>query len=156
MIRHHNQALQLSNLVLEDGRDAMVAHQAREILRYQSYEVGVMESHLARLGADLRSAPATAMAWMGHAVPASDMVGMATEAEVDALAAARGAAADDLFLGLMIEHHRGGMHMARAAARRATDAAVTDMAETLERNQGLEVAELQASRRQLGLPPTPE
>ena len=43
------------------------------------------------------------------------MPGMASMAELDDLAAARGRDAEILFLQLMLRHHRGGVSMARAA-----------------------------------------
>jgi uncharacterized protein (DUF305 family) len=47
------------------------------------------------------------------------MPGLATEAQLEELANARGAELDDLFTDLMINHHAGGVHMAAPAARTA-------------------------------------
>ncbi|MGW1466417.1 DUF305 domain-containing protein [Streptomyces sp. NPDC002308] len=46
------------------------------------------------------------------------MAGMATRAELNQLGAARGRAAEVLFLQLMTDHHKGGIAMARACAER--------------------------------------
>lgn len=46
------------------------------------------------------------------------MVGMATRAELKQLGAARGKAAEVLFLQLMTDHHKGGIAMARSCAER--------------------------------------
>ena len=45
---------------------------------------------------------------------------MATEEQLDELARATGADADDLFVELMTAHHQGGIDMAEEAAERAT------------------------------------
>ena len=59
------------------------------------------------------------MAWMGHAVEPSAMPGMATDEQLDELATATGADADELFVELMTAHHQGGIDMATDAAERA-------------------------------------
>ena len=63
--------------------------------------------------------PNVAMQWMGEPVPQDAMPGMATPAEMQELAAARGLQLDDLFTALMINHHAGGLHMAEHAAEAA-------------------------------------
>ena len=47
-----------------------------------------------------------------------EMPGMATEEQLDELADATGADADDLFVELMVAHHQGGIDMAEEAAGR--------------------------------------
>ncbi|MGW2280552.1 DUF305 domain-containing protein [Streptomyces sp. NPDC001770] len=56
----------------------------------------------------------------GAARPAAGtrMAGMASRAELDQLGAARGKAAEVLFLQLMTDHHKGGIAMARSCAER--------------------------------------
>ena len=62
-----------------------------------------------------------AMAWMGMPVPVDQMPGLLDDEQLDQIDAARGAEMDALFLELMAEHHRGGLHMAQEAASTAED-----------------------------------
>jgi uncharacterized protein (DUF305 family) len=83
------------------------------------------------------------MAWMGMPTTHEQMPGMASEEGLDALAAANGAAADDLFVDLMVDHHEGGVHMAEFAAEAAGSSEVRRMAESMAHSQQDEIAELQ-------------
>jgi uncharacterized protein (DUF305 family) len=55
------------------------------------------------------------------------------------------AEADALFLELMAEHHRGGIHMASYAAEHATTDDVGDLAAALAPLQAMEIDELRAT-----------
>ncbi|MGF7124597.1 DUF305 domain-containing protein [Rhodococcus sp. AG1013] len=63
------------------------------------------------------------------------MPGMATMAELDALAASRGPDAEILFLQLMERHHRGGIAMAQAADRQLADGPVKQAAREMLQSQ---------------------
>ena len=83
-----------------------------------------------------------AMAWMGHPVPVNAMVGMQSPADIDRLAGpADEQARSELFLELMIDHHRGAVHMAEYAAEHATTAKVRDFALVTAANQAKEIRE---------------
>lgn len=154
MVEHHDQALRMSNLVLMSGGSPEVAVFAREILRFQSFEIGAMRRQLEVWGYSPEE-ERPAMAWMGHAVPPGAMPGMATDAELDRLLAAAGAEADALFIALMQDHHRGGVAMASEAEERAESAYVRDIAGRMARAQATEITELDTARVRLGLPADP-
>jgi uncharacterized protein (DUF305 family) len=80
---------------------------------------------------------------------------MATEAELDALNELHGEGADALFVPLMQDHHRGGIHMADYAATHATTGWVRAFAASMARNQRIEVNELEQARLRTGLPTNP-
>jgi uncharacterized protein (DUF305 family) len=153
MMRHHEQAVAMSSVQLREGNEPMISHFADEIIRFQSYEIGLMEGVLARLGHERRDAPATAMGWMGAAVDADEMPGLASEAEMAGLRTADDV--DAWFVALMIDHHAGGAAMAEDAAARAEDPVVRQFAETMARNQWFEITEMlrEAQRIGLDLPP---
>jgi uncharacterized protein (DUF305 family) len=156
MITHHEQALQMANIQLGAGATDEVMPFAREILLFQSYEIGLMEQKLAGWGHSRADRPETAMGWMpGNGVAPEAMPGMASAAELDALVAAEGAETDALFVPLMQDHHRGGLHMAEYAAAEADDAWVRALAARIARNQRSEVAELEAARERAGLAKDP-
>lgn len=84
------------------------------------------------------------MAWMGHSfTPRGDgalMPGMATDAELDALRAAKGKAAEVLFLKLMTTHHKAGAEMAEAAASAAGTKEIRSLASGMALAQKSEIA----------------
>jgi uncharacterized protein (DUF305 family) len=141
MIHHHEQALEMSSLELTNGGEPRILHFAREITQQQSYEIGVMQQLLRSWGYDpSEDDPA-------HA----DMPGMASQAEMDELSDAQGQDADELFLRLMIAHHRGGAQMAAFASERADEPQVDDLAKRMARVQQMEIGEMTDAAETLGL-----
>jgi uncharacterized protein (DUF305 family) len=163
MTTHHEQAVTMSNLELINGEERAVTVFAREILTLQAYEIGLMDNQLAhwdlpssRSGTEPGENPrGRSMEWMGMPVPAGQMPGMATEEELARLREARGRAADALFVTLMQEHHRGGVHMAEYAAEHASSKFVRTLAERMARNQRIEIEELEQARSRAGLAADP-
>ena len=156
MISHHEQALQLSTIELNNGAEPDVKHFAREILQQQSYEIGVMEQQLEDWGYARAVRPETAMAWMDHAVSVTTMPGMASEDELELLGQHSGRDTDALFIVLMQDHHLGGVHMAEYAAKHAGNGSVRELAGRMARVQKQEIAEMSAARTRAQLPDKPE
>ncbi|GJM36697.1 MAG: DUF305 domain-containing protein [Acidimicrobiales bacterium] len=156
MSAHHEQAVQLSMIQLANGSEPSVHAFAREIIRSQSYEIGLMQMRLGMWGFDPASREQEPMAWMGMSVPSTDaMPGMADAAELETFRDAQGPETDALFLALMSDHHAGGVAMAQDAASRAEDAWVVDTAERMARIQASEIAEMEFAREAAGLPSSP-
>lgn len=151
MSTHHAQAVDMALSAVGRGEDSLIQQFAREILVGQSYEIGLMGQRLFDVGLRLEDRPPEAMAWMGMAVPANEMPGMASDAEVAALSAAEGAELDRLFLELMAAHHVGGIHMAEYAAAHGADASLRDLAARMARNQRLEVNDYIQLAREHGI-----
>jgi uncharacterized protein (DUF305 family) len=101
------------------------------------------------------------MAWMpGHAQTAPGggamlMHGMASDDELRRLRTAKGAAAEILYLQLMIRHHEGGVIMARAVAGLSRRADVVGLARSIDSTQRAEIAEMTAMLAQRGARPLP-
>ena len=152
MVTHHNQAVAMGFSYLEHGTDPLLRQIASEIVNYQASEIGVMNDHLAQWGQQ-GTEGSTAMAWMGMKVPRDEMPGMATAAQMQQLADARGRDLDELFTRLMILHHEGGIHMAQYAATHAThrDRALVGEGDGRRARSG-EIAELNRWRVTHGLP----
>lgn len=149
---HHLQAVEMATLVREATDDPDVRSLALDIQLTQQHQAGQMYGWLESWGLPQRSG-AAAMVWMtpgdhGHTPPATTddglMPGMATRAQLTALAEADGLDAERLFLTLMIDHHRAGVDMAEYAAERAGEPAVRDLAAAIARAQEAEVAVLAA------------
>lgn len=151
MITHHDQALGIATLEAAYGEDPVVRSYARDVLTFQSYEIGVMTQMLADWGFTREERSDEAMAWMGMGVPVESMRGLLTNEELDQISDARGAELDALFLEKMAEHHRGGLHMAQEAVDRVDDEDVRLLAQRMERNQAIEINEYRSQAATLGL-----
>lgn len=151
MIAHHEQAVEMAIIELANGESPVVKGFAQEIIIFQQYEIGRMDEQLADWGLTRQDQGTTAMQWMGMAVPANAMPGMATEKHMSQLREAKGTEADGLFLDLMAEHHRGGVHMASYAAEHAKDAEVRALGVAMKRNQSIEINEYRDTVARLGL-----
>jgi uncharacterized protein (DUF305 family) len=140
---HHEQAVEMANLYLDRPEiDGSLGTIARGIAYGQSIEIGIMVQLLGDLDAPALSADGMAMAWMGMAVPVAEMTGMASEEEMAALGEADGADADELFVGLMVAHHEGGIEMMEAALADAENPTVRFYAQRWRDAQETEIAEM--------------
>lgn len=144
MTAHHQQALILTER-LDPAADPTVRRLADQIADTQRVEIGTL------LGwTQLADAPPTAarpMVWMAasaghHHDSPTAMPGMATTADLDALAAARGTEAETLFLQLMYRHHSGGVTMARAADALIISGPVKQAARAMAQSQSQELGYL--------------
>ena len=141
---HHEQALQMGLIYLDlADTDPGLQTDARSIVVSQGIDIGRMIQLLRERAAPEAAEGEEAMAWMGMPTTHSEMPGMSTEDELDALAASSGTGADERFVELMIAHHRGGVEMAEYAAERAASGDVRDMAAAMARNQATEIVELE-------------
>ncbi|MEV0247636.1 DUF305 domain-containing protein [Nocardia sp. NPDC050712] len=151
MTAHHQQALSLVRR-LDPGAEATVRQLATQIADNQRVEIGIMLGWLR-----LVNAPAAArvpMRWMGeHAGHDSAMPGMASTAELAALAGARGPDAETRFLQLMLRHHEGGISMARAADNLIAAGPVKEAARSMLTDQGKEAGRIGLLLSQRGAQP---
>ena len=113
MIKHHAQALVMSQLAPKNGASPQIQTLAARIINAQRDEINTMQRWLRS-----RSEPVpevvidgTALTVDGMSVHGMDMAGVLTQAQIDELATARGSTFDRLFLTYMIEHHRGATAM---------------------------------------------
>lgn len=155
MLTHHEQAIQMSMTEIVEGAEPGVQTFAREIVLFQSYEIGLMDRRLGEWGYRRDEGSDTAMQWMGTPVPADRMPGLASDAEMEALGDYTGRDVDGLFLKLMQDHHAGGVHMAAYAAKHGSDPFVRDLAARMARNQRIEIGELEGARGRASLPAQP-
>lgn len=112
MILHHFQAVQMSALVADRTGTAELLAISGRIDASQADEIAFMQDWLGERGEEAPD-PANdphAMHHGGH----HSMAGMATPAQMQALADATGTAFDALFLELMIAHHEGAVEMVEA------------------------------------------
>ena len=149
---HHDQAVQMAYYYRTSVADPLPRLNmiAEEILLSQQLESGRMVQLLRSFHAIEANDTGTAMTWMGHAIPIDEMDGLASQAELDSLAAATGDEASKIFATLMINHHTGGIAMANYAIEHASNNDVINMAKSMVQGQQAEVGELQAILDSLG------
>jgi len=152
MIVHHRQALVMSALVPERAERQDLHALADRIERSQAVEIAFMERWL-----ELRNEPFSAVedeghdghhghhhhhGADGHGEEERPMAGMLTEAELRALASARGPEFDQLFLQFMIMHHEGALTMVEellASPGAALDSDMFDLASHVYSDQKMEI-----------------
>ncbi len=149
---HHDQAVQMAYYYRTSVADSLPRLDmiSEEILLSQQLESGRMVQLLRSFGEIEANDTGTAMGWMGHAMPIDEMDGLASQAELDSLAAATGDEASKIFATLMINHHNGGIAMAKYAIENASNNDVINMAKSMVKGQQAEVGELQAILDSLG------
>ncbi|MGL5816336.1 MAG: DUF305 domain-containing protein [Phycicoccus sp.] len=140
MIVHHSQAVVMVEAVLPDLTDAQVTSIASRIADEQQPEIRSMSTWLEGRGQPVPP-EATNPNLVDH--DSHSMPGMASEAEVQRLAAATGVAADRLFLTLMIRHHQGALSMVERHAPNSSDVQVEKTAAEIFSTQSKQIGQLQ-------------
>lgn len=135
MKRHHEQAVEIAELVNGRTQDPEVTILARDIALTQQYQVGQMRGWLDSWGLPATSRDGS-MTWMGTH---GSMPGLATSDELDGLRVAESRDVDERFVQLMIKHHEGGIAMAERAGNQATIGHVRALASGIARSQRSEV-----------------
>ena len=118
MIPHHRQTLEMAALARGRAADPRVLAVAERIEAVQGPEIAALESWSAG-----REQHADGAHGAGHGMP-----GMATPAQLAALATASGPAFDRLFVELMTAHHQGAVTMAQEVDLAGTDPVVDGIA----------------------------
>jgi uncharacterized protein (DUF305 family) len=152
MIIHHEQAVVMSSLVPSRSDREKFVRFTGYVKRAQAAEITFMRS-LLELAAD-----------RGLHVPDHGahgdppMAGMLSTAQMNALAAARGAEFERLWLEGMIFHHQGALDMARAQQRQQLERGrrpygIGVLVEDILVDQRAEIAKMRAWLREWGLRP---
>ena len=140
MVPHHQQALEMTALAESNGAGRDVSLLAERMRVSQTDEVAQLEQWLVDRGPlppDDRGRHTG-----GHAAL---MPGMLTDAQMAALAAARGPEFDRLFLTSMISHHQGALTMVEDLLSRpdgARDLWVGQFARGVDSDQRIEIARM--------------
>jgi uncharacterized protein (DUF305 family) len=137
MIPHHQQAVEMSDLVLgKQGIDPRVTQLATQIKAAQGPEIQQMQGWLDMWGV----APMPSMA--GHDMPG--MQGMMSPADMTALQSAQGVEASKLFLMQMIAHHEGAITMAQTEIKDGQYPAAVALAHAIVTTQQQEIDTMKA------------
>ncbi|MEQ4723184.1 DUF305 domain-containing protein [Nonomuraea sp. B19D2] len=131
MIAHHQQAIQMAELASTRASNTEVKDLAEKIKASQQPEIETMQGWLEAWGKPMPTGD------MGHEMP-----GGMSDADMQKLEKAQGAAFDKQFLKLMIVHHRGAITMARAERKRGENPQAKQLAEKIISDQQAEVEQM--------------
>ena len=153
---HHSQAVTMAGYARDYTDDPGVKLLAYDIEDQQSFQIGQMTGWIDSWGAPM--VDPSPMKWMaGHDHLTADglMPGMATPDQVAKLKTLHGKALDIFFLQLMINHHLGGIPMARYAAQNAKEPYVRALAQAVVNAQSSEIVTMNQMLSKLGGTPLP-
>jgi uncharacterized protein (DUF305 family) len=139
MIAHHEQAIEMAEIALDPniGASAEVVDLATRIRGGQDPEVDLMTGWLEAAGE-----PVTMDLSDGHEM--SEMAGMMTAEQMDAMAAMTGTGFDQMWLEMMIAHHEGAIAQSQEVKAKGSNADVLALADEIISAQQGEITEMQA------------
>ena len=136
MIPHHEQAVEMADLVADRSTDPDVADLATRIQAAQGPEIDTLNGWLDSWGADSADGE---MSGMDH----SGMGGMMSEEDMSSLEDASGVQFDRLWLQMMLEHHTGAVGMAQTEIDDGEDPEAIALAQEIKSSQGTEITEME-------------
>jgi uncharacterized protein (DUF305 family) len=151
MIDHHDQAVAMALNVIGRESDPTTQSFAREVVVFQRWETGIMDTLLAGWGEDRGAVDRLAMGWMGMPAPVGAMPGMQTAETVEQLGELTGRDLDAAFFTAMRDHHLGAVHMSSYAAEHAETEEVRELATRMAQYQQIEANEYTEAMKRLGL-----
>lgn len=137
MTPHHEQAVEMSEIVLSANSPGEVAAIATKIKDAQAPEIEQMEAMLSALGEEGSSGEHGGAHGSGHG-------GMMSEAAMAELKAATGAEAARLYLEGMIKHHEGAIEASAAEIAEGKYGPAIELARQIKQAQAGEIIEMQA------------
>jgi uncharacterized protein (DUF305 family) len=141
MIHHHAQAVEMVDLLRTRVESPSLRAFGERIAISQTDEIQYMKDWLTERGKPVMDHSSHA-GHEGHAMAMPLMPGMLTPAQMAALAKAKGAEFDRLFLTGMIQHHEGALTMVDelfAVPGAGQDAALYDFASDIDNTQRAEI-----------------
>lgn len=129
MIPHHEQAIEMSDMILERGEDAEVKALAEDIKAAQGPEIETMRGWLEDWG-EKESAV--------HDMGGADGT-MMTDEEMGQLEKASGAELDKMFVEMMIRHHEGAIVMAETELKEGKFPPAKELAKNISDTQQAEI-----------------
>jgi len=152
MLQHHAQALSMVDLTLNRPLDPQVQQMADDIREAQAPEIETFTDWLtdwdeeipetmrdhSNAGHDMHGDMGDSMAGMD-----SDMPGMMTADEMNALQDAPDAEFQTMWLEMMIEHHIGAIEMAQIEQEDGQYKPAVDLADDIVKSQGAEIEKME-------------
>ena len=145
MISHHEQAVQMADMALQQSTSAEVTDLATQIKAAQDPEIGQMRGWLQQWGAP-EQMDGMGHGDMGHGDTDSggqSAGGMMSDEDMGALGDASGADFDRMWLTMMIAHHEGAIKMAEQVKAESTNPDVIALADAVVAGQKKEIDTMQ-------------
>jgi len=144
MIPHHAQAITMADMTRGRDLSPQVQQLADGIMAAQTPEIETMTGWLTGWGEEV---PET---MRDHAnaedgdmeMGDSDMPGMMSQDDMEALESATDAEFEDMWLEMMVEHHQGAIEMAEDEQQEGEASAALDLAEDIAAGQTAEVKQM--------------
>lgn len=145
MIRHHAQAIAMSQMAVQRAASPEVKDLAARIQAAQQPEIDQMSGFLRAWNAPVPStdSPMDGMGQMDHG-GSGPMPGMMSGDQMQQLGQASGEAFDRMFLQMMITHHQGAVTMAETELRDGQNTEARQLAQRIINDQQREITEMQA------------
>ena len=137
MIPHHEQAVEMSEMMTGRTVSNTTAALAEQIRAAQTAEVALMQGFLAEWGVELDP-------HAGHSGDHSMGEGMMSDEQLDELESAGGVDFERMWLTMMLEHHKGAIAMASAVLANGAEPRVRALAEAIITAQEAEIAQIEA------------
>lgn len=167
MIVHHQQAVEMSELVASRTNNEDVVTISGRILSSQADEIEFMNEWLSArgektvmVGMDHSAMDHSSMDhsdhMMGHSIGHSQMAGMASAADMAKLATLQGTEFDRMFLTLMIAHHKGAITMVENLLDKpgsASDQVILQFVSDIESDQTSEIDQMDTMLANLSADP---
>ena len=150
MISHHAQALEMTALLASRTEREVMRELGKRIELSQADEIRMMQEWLRARGQEVTAVDAH------HAQGAELMPGMLTADEMSRLGQARGHEFDQMFLELMIKHHRGALTMVEellAQPGAAQDSQLFSFTSDITADQTMEIDRMDLMLRELSPDP---
>jgi len=143
MSPHHEQAIEMAEMVLKRGDDPEVKALAEDIKAAQGPEIETLRGWLEDWGEE-ESGDA------GHGDMGGDDGMMMRDDEMEQLENASGEELDKMFLEMMIRHHEGAISMAETELEEGMFPAAKEMAQNISDTQQAEITKMKDLLTKLG------
>ena len=141
MIPHHQQAVDMADYAETRSSNEKLMQMARKIKAAQEPEIGMMRGWLKKWGRSDDIPLSTDEGMAGHDMGAT-VAGMMSHEDAQKLEAAKGSAFDELFVDLMVQHHRGAIEMSKTEKQAGQYGEAKELADRIISSQESEIREL--------------
>lgn len=146
MIPHHQQAIAMAEIAVDRAQRAEVTSLAEQIRTAQGPEITQLTGFLTAWGASVPTTTGVSAGMNDSGMTGMNgptMPGMMTDAQMNELRNASGAAFDTMFLQMMIEHHRGAVTDAQREVDNGSNPEATQLATKIVADQTAEIGRMQ-------------
>ncbi len=160
MIPHHQQAVEMADMALKEGKNAKVLDLAKRIKAAQDPEIVKLQGWLKKWGGSPSMGDSgssmhdsgSSMHDSGSSMHGSMTMGegMMSAKDMAQLSKATGAEFDKMFLAMMIGHHQGAVTMAKTELKDGKSTEAKSLATSIIKAQETEIAEMKGLQSSVG------